>query len=422
MLNQLYDCNIWENIFVNFKKNHPFQRNKIKDYNNIINTKKYIEITDKIISRNYLFSLPKKLEINKLDTDKKKTVFLFSAQDDFLLKVFSSLLTDSFSYLISPNCHSFQRNKGAKTAFKSILSDKNLNKKSVFKTDIKNFFNSINIEDFLSSLPTQISDNKDVMFVLRSVLLNNKVIYNNNIITVKKGLMAGSPIAPFLSNLYLYDIDQYFANQQITYARYSDDIIFFDYEQNIDQHIDFLEKKLNSKHLSLNYTKTCKLEPSEKWTFVGFTYNQGEIDISKATQMKFKRKIKRLSRRYYKLKTKKELSDKQTLSLFINKINHKMLGKNFDSNDLCWSRWFFPLINTSKSLKNIDKFIQDRLRYSVNGRYSKLNFKRTPYSILQKLNYQPLTKLFYLFKLDYEKFNKIVQNLNYSLQTYKQSN
>lgn len=413
----LLDRELWFSIFENTKERSPRQRQKIKAYKQILDSEKYISIANNILNKKYKFSPPKQLEINKLNTGKKKTIYIYNPTDDFVLKIISKILTSKYSHLISDRCHSFQTNKGAKTAFRSLLRDKNLKEKYAYKTDISNFFNSVNIEHFYKVLPTEIKQNTVIMYIIDSVLKNNIVISKSKKINQNKGLMAGTAIAPFLSNIYLRQIDDYFVSQKVTYIRYSDDIIFFDYKNSLKTHIKYLVNELTNRHLTINKSKTKIIEPNNKWIFLGFSYLKGEIDIAEATQQKLKGKLRRLSRRYYRKFNEGKFTDIQTLTFFIHKINRKMLGKNFDNNDLCWTMWYFPLINTSKTLKMIDKFIQDRLRYSVNGRYSKLNYKNTPYSILQELNYQPLNKLYYLFKLDFEKFNKIVLNSNKSLQS-----
>jgi hypothetical protein len=223
--------------------------------------------------------------------------------------------------------------------------------------------------------------------------------------------MAGSPIAPFLSNIYLRKIDDYFTSQGITYARYSDDLIIFDTYENINKHKNFIIRQLSSMNLQINEKKTHIFEPGEKWNFLGFSFHNYTIDISEVSINKLKAKVKRLSKRYYRKFSEGRFTKEQTLKYFISKLNTKFYGKNLIDSDLCWSRWYFPLINTSKSLKIIDNFIQQRLRYSVAGRYSKLNYKKVPYNLLKEIGYQPLTSSFYLFKNDFEKFNKIITNL-----------
>lgn len=416
-MKELINRELWFYIYEKTKEKNPRNRKKLTAYKQIIDSGEYIDIACQVLEKKYIFSIPKKVEINKIETNKKKTIYIFNYQDDMLLKVFARILMTKYSHLISEKCHSFQSNKGAKTAFKSILSDKSINQKWAYKTDISNFFNSIYINDFLKNLPIEIKKDSVSMYVLYSVLNNNFALFENKIIRESKGLMAGTAIAPFLSNLYLQKVDDYFASQKVTYARYSDDILLFDDKIQLQNHINYLKIELNKRNLTINKSKTSIIPPEHEWTFLGFSYHKGTIEIAKVTQQKLKAKIKRLSKRYLRLKTNKQLSDNEIVTMLINKINRKMLGKNFDNNDLCWSRWFFPLINTAKSLKEIDKFVQDKIRYSITGCYQKKNYKILPYSTMQRLNYQPISKLYYLFKHDFEKFNRIVQNMNTSLQT-----
>ncbi|MBN2663256.1 MAG: hypothetical protein JXR68_06370 [Bacteroidales bacterium] len=405
----LLNSNMWNEVLFDLKTRNPRQRRKIKEYANILSNNLHLEIAKSLINNTYIFSIPKKVEINKIETKKKKIIYLFNYQDDFLLKVINKILTQKYSHLISTNCHSFQANKGAKTAFRSILSDKSIKEKYVLKTDISNFFNSINPLDFINNLPNEILNNSLIKSVLDQVILSNKSLVNNTLIYENKGLMAGTAIAPFLSNLYLKFLDSYFLQKGVTYVRYSDDIILFDTRESIDTHFEHIQNELSKRGLQLNLTKTKIVEPNQKWEFLGFSYDNGIIDIAEVTVNKLKAKIKRLSRRYYRKFDAGKFSKHDTLSFFIKKLNNKFYGKVQEINTLCWSKWFFPLINTSETLNVVDKYIQDRLRYCVTGKYNKLNYKKVSYSLLKYLEYKPLKAAYYLFKYDYEKFNKLIQ-------------
>ena len=53
------------------------------------------------------------------------------------------------------------------------------------------------------------------------------------------------------------------------------------------------------------------------------------------------------------------------------KYNKKFYGMEED--DLSWKYWFFPTINTDKSLKIVDRYMQDWQRYIVTGVHNKKN-------------------------------------------------
>ena len=193
--------------------------------------------------------------------------------------------------------------------------------------------------------------------------------------------MAGVPISAFLANYYLKDLDKYFYDQNIIYARYADDIIVFG--ENVDkvkQYQQYIKEYLNNHGLIVNEKKEFFYNPKEKFEFLGFSYQNGIIDLSDNTIKKIKGKIKRTSKGLRRWKLKKEASDEITLKAMNRKFNRKFYGKN--ENDLTWKYWFFPVINTTSSLKIVDKYMQDWQRYIITGKHNKKNFEKVPYSFL----------------------------------------
>ena len=82
------------------------------------------------------------------------------------------------------------------------------------------------------------------------------------------------------------------------------------------------------------------------------------------------------------------------MKMMNRKFNRKFFGKA-ENDELSWKYWFFPTINTSNSLKIIDKYMQDELRYLVTGKHNKRNYKIVPYSLLKECNYKSLVYEYY---------------------------
>ena len=61
---------------------------------------------------------------------------------------------------------------------------------------------------------------------------------------------------------------------------------------------------------------------------------------------------------------------------------------------LNWSRWFFPLINTTESLQLIDSYAQDQLRFLISGKRTKSRFN-VRYEDLKVLGYRSLVNEYY---------------------------
>ena len=68
-----------------------------------------------------------------------------------------------------------------------------------------------------------------------------------------------------------------------------------------------------------------------------------------------------------------------------------------NNNELTWELWYFPIINTTKGIHEIDLYVQQTLRYIATGKYNKKNYNIT-YTKLKELGYRPLVSEYYKFK------------------------
>jgi len=389
----LLDNSKW-NEFLNYKLSKDFVPKKEKEiFEDFIINKKYEAVCAGILDGTYSFSTPKKHLISKGHSRKKRAVYTFSNDEMLVLKYISYLLYE-YDDLFSPNLYSFRNSRGVKNAIRNISNIKTIHKMYGYKVDISNYFNSIDIDILLDNLKTDIKD--EMLFSLfESILKNDSVIYNDEIIHEKKGVMAGTPISAFLANYYIKEIDEFFWNQKLVYCRYADDIILFC--QNKDELISFKQKLLayfDKYNLSINSDKEYFFEPDDKWEFLGFSFYENKIDLSDNTIRKIKGKIRRSARGIRRWMIKKDASYQVALKAMNRKYNRKFFGKQ-DKEELSWKYWFFPTINTSDSLKIIDNYMQEQERYLVTGKHNKRNYKIVPYELLKECNYRSLVHEYY---------------------------
>lgn len=389
----LLDNSKW-NEFLNYKLSKDFVPKKEKEiFEDFIINKKYEAVCAGILDGTYSFSTPKKHLISKGHSRKKRAVYTFSNDEMLVLKYISYLLYE-YDDLFSPNLYSFRNSRGVKNAIRNISNIKTIHKMYGYKVDISNYFNSIDIDILLDNLKTDIKD--EMLFSLfESILKNDSVIYNDEIIHEKKGVMAGTPISAFLANYYIKEIDEFFWNQKLVYCRYADDIILFC--QNKDELISFKQKLLayfDKYNLSINSDKEYFFEPDDKWEFLGFSFYGNKIDLSDNTIRKIKGKIRRSARGIRRWMIKKDASYQVALKAMNRKYNRKFFGKQ-DKEELSWKYWFFPTINTSDSLKIIDNYMQEQERYLVTGKHNKRNYKIVPYELLKECNYRSLVHEYY---------------------------
>lgn len=383
--------------YLQYKIDKDFLTKKdLKELSDFILNQKYIDIAIQIANNQYTFSIPKKHMINKGRNKKKRIVYTFNKPEMIILKYISYLLYD-YNYLFTPNLYSFRKNKSVKTAIQNISNIKNINNMYGYKVDIQNYFNSIDIQILLNNLKNDIKD--DLIYSLfESLLLNDKVIYNKQIISEKKGVMAGTPISAFLANYYIKEIDSYFWNEKLVYFRYADDIIMFCNTKNeLDKNIELLKNKIFEYNLNINKQKEYIYMPKDKWEFLGFSFENGKIDLSTNSVIKIKGKIRRSARSFRRWMLKKDVNINATIHTMIKRYNQKFYG--YDKiGELSWKYWFLPTITTDKSLKEVDTYMQQYLRYIATGKHNKRNYKLVPYSTLKKLGYRPLVHEYYKLK------------------------
>jgi hypothetical protein len=82
------------------------------------------------------------------------------------------------------------------------------------------------------------------------------------------------------------------------------------------------------------------------------------------------------------------------------KYFNKRLYTSEDPHEINWSRWYFPLINTDRSLKVLDAYMQDCIRYIVteSRTKSRYNFR---YEQMKDLGYRSLVHEWYLHREQY---------------------
>ena len=86
----------------------------------------------------------------------------------------------------------------------------------------------------------------------------------------------------------------------------------------------------------------------------------------------------------------------KAMKALINYFNHKFFEID-DPEMLTWSRWFFPVINQTDGLKEIDHYLQQNIRFLKTGKHNKSNYK-VDYEKLKELGYKSLVNEYYKFK------------------------
>ena len=398
ILNELGDASKWQ-AFLAYKveKSH-LTRKEEAFFRAFIEEEAYRPVTDHILEEDFCFSVPQKKLLNKHGNGKKRTVYTFSEQENMVLKLMAHLLY-RYDGAQPRSCYSFRRDYGAKKAIATLAKQGGIAEKYACKLDITNYFNSIDVALLLPVLCEVLSGDKPLYRFLERLLSADEALYNDEILTEKRGAMAGTPISQFFANIYLAEMDRRFEEAGVLYARYSDDIIFFaDGGERLAEYLEMAKGFLAKYHLEINPEKVQISAPGEKWDYLGIAYGNGRIELSAATMRKIKAKIRRKARSIRRWKIKKNADDEKAMHVFVKVINKKFFGRD-DASEFTWARWFFPLISADDDLKVIDAYVQEHMRYIASGAFNKANYK-IRYAQLKDCGYKSLVNAYYRYRAD----------------------
>ena len=404
LLDRLSDEASWE-AFYTYKSSLACPTFFLKSLRTSIDQKEYLSVCRKIASGER-FVLPEKAVISKLSSQKKRTVYTYPRAENTVMKLLTYLLLRKYDRLFSPGLYSFRPGRTAMDAVRYLIRFPGIHSMTAYKVDIHDYFNSIPIEQLIPMLSSVLADDPLLLHFLCSLLEEEYVLDNGQLIREQKGIMAGTPLSSFYANLYLKDLDESFRKRSIPYARYSDDIIVFGHTpEETQSYAEEIRSFLTEKGLSVNPEKESFFQPGDPWVFLGFIVDGKTVDIAPATVRKLKQKMRRKTRALARWKKRNDQSGERAAKAFIRLFNRKLL-ENARDNELTWSHWFFSMINTTRSLKEIDHYAQDCIRYLMSDTHTKARYRVT-YNEIKRLGYQNLVHAYYQFKKTEEDHGRI---------------
>ena len=392
ILTQLVRQEAWEEFLAYRLMKGRFNWHEFDEADRFVAEEAYLQLAQRIVQGDGL-GIPRKKIVNKMGTGKKRVVYSFSPDEMVILKLIAFKLYDYDAYF-APNCYAFRRGIKASDAIFRIRQAIGDRRMWAYKLDIHNYFNSISIDILLPMLAEMMKDDQPLYRFFDKMLTDNRVEYNGEIINESHGVMAGIPTAPFLADVYLKEVDRYFHDAHVVYARYSDDIILFAPDRETlmaykSQMAEFLRKY----RLEINPDKEVIYSPDEAYEFLGFKCHAYDIDISEATKKKMKGKIKRATKSLMRWRIRNNMEPEKAMKGLINHFN-RVFFESDDTETLTWSRWFFPVINQTDGLKEIDHYLQQNIRFLSTGKHNKTNYK-TYYAQLKQLGYRSLVNEYY---------------------------
>lgn len=412
LLTLLHETSFWVDTFNHMRNKRNLKTTQLQELEYLQLGNFYDTALTQIKNGEYIWSTPIKHLRNKTGTTKKRVVYIHSIQDRVLLGVLYRACSEYFKAYMSDSCFSYR--KGVKTlnAIDYLIQDKCLFKKYGVKLDISSYFNSV-AKDQLVKMIHELFDYESPMLLklITDLMLTDKVLFNGEEIEEYKSLIPGCALSSFFANYCLKDLDHYIAEELgLTYARYSDDIILFaDTKEEIEHCLTIIQNKLNTLGLKINPNKYEWYEPHTPITFLGLKIYENEnenkviIDISDNCLHKVKRRIRHAAKMARMTASKNHKDAYNEARKLLKQYNHRTYKCYIeDSSKYGWGYYAFRYINTIKSLRNIDQYLADRVRYVITGKNNKANLIKVSKEQLQALGYVPLVEMYNLFNVDFD--------------------
>jgi RNA-directed DNA polymerase len=392
----------WEQLLSAGEGYGRWGRRKLAAYRALLEAGEVGEMVEKFASGRLVLRPPIRRLVNKAD-GRKKVVFTFAPADELFLKGLNRILQVTTARDHSRLCHSFQPGRGPRTAYREIRKIPGLQNLCCLHLDVRDYFNSIPVEQLLASLPSTIADDEPLYGLLEAVLRDQRVVVAGlELLDTHKGVMAGSPLAPLLSNLYLKPLDDAFEHARIPFLRYADDMIVFGSAEEVARHSADIEQRLAALGLELNPRKTRLSAAGEPWEFLGLRYDGGSLGLATNTAAKLRRRVRRIVRR--------ARNRPDPARRAVRRLNRRLYGIGGRSTDFTWASWFFPLLSGDTDLRRMDGLIQEQLRFAVTGQHSRQNFKSVPYDELRGVGYLPLVSAYHAYRRGAAEYEALLES------------
>ena len=298
-------------------------------------------IHEKLKAGSYRFKPARRVLIAKEGTNKKRKLGIPVVMDRIVSQSLNLVFEEIFDPAFTESNFGFRRGRSQHRAIRHVQSIVGEGYGWCASIDLKSFFDEIPHGLILKLVRRKIADERLVTLIARA--LKAGVIVEGRMEKTTKGCPQGSPVSPMLSNMVLNELDQELERRGHRYCRWADDFLVLLKSERaakrvMDGIVKYLEEELN---LPVNKEKSGVSEV-KNIPFLGFQILRGKIRVSNKARIKFKGKVRELTRR------------NNPLSMYqnIQELNKYLQG---------WVA-YFGIQEFKKLFGDLDGWIRSRLR------------------------------------------------------------
>jgi group II intron reverse transcriptase/maturase len=290
-------------------------------------------IHEKLKAGTYRFKPARRVLIPKAGSNKKRKLGIPVVMDRIVSQSINFTLEGIFDPVFTASNFGFRRGKSQHRAIKHVQSIVLEGYEWCASIDLKSFFDEIPHGLILKLIRRRIADEGLVTLIARA--LKAGVIVEGKLEKTTKGCPQGSPVSPMLSNIVLNELDQELDRRGHRYCRWADDFLILVKSERaakrvMDGIVKYLEEELD---LPVNKEKSGVSEIKDV-PFLGFQILRGKIRVSNKSRVKFKDKIRELTRRNNPLSMHQNIQELnkylQGWVAYFGIQEFKMLFRDFD--------------------------------------------------------------------------------------------
>ncbi|MEF3191392.1 MAG: CRISPR-associated endonuclease Cas1 [Campylobacterales bacterium] len=225
-----------------------------------------------ILAESYAPEPLKQIAIPKESGNETRPIGLSSVRDKLVQTTLAYALTPHFDKTFSNKSYAY---RPGKSHIKALNRAKNfLDQKLswVLKTDIDNFFETIDHALLLSFLSQEIEDSRIIRLI--SLFIHNGAFKNIDYLHHLEGVHQGDSLSPLLSNIYLDRMDKFLESKNVAFVRYADDFaIFCTTKEECEKLLSELNTFLATLKLKLDNDKTYITHVNDGFSFLGARFH-----------------------------------------------------------------------------------------------------------------------------------------------------
>jgi len=335
-------------------------------------------IIHKVNNFTYKFTNYKIKLINNGPEKKPRMVEIPTIRDKLLLKFINDLLLDVYKAEIK-HCSLHHQIKS------TIYNINNSNTfDSFIKLDLKDYYGSVDHDLLLKTISKRIRKKEIIYLIIGAIKNSNNYLKQKKISIREKGVPQGISISNILANIFLFDLDNdYSNNNQIFYARYVDDVLLFTQNHLLEKNKQDCITKFTQLKLSVHTENNDKCFDgflTEKFSFLGYYFNHRIITVRQKS-------IDSLVSSLLSLFTSYMYSSHINKTKILEwKLALRITGCIVENKKYGWL-FFFSQINDNELLHRLDHILEKQLkRFNLQNKLKLKKFSRTWHEINKNLN------------------------------------